>query len=263
MTTTLSPASFSPRFTKFFGGYSCRLMRKKFASVRIEKAGFGVLQEAVQHEGPLVIAMNHPSWWDPIVGVVIRHTYFPDRPSLSPIEMKMYDRFKFMRKLGLFGIDPDHRNALREMVAYVRAQCDEHRRTAFFITPQGAFTDVRKPIVVRPGVGAIASTLDNARVLVLLSEFSFWHDKRPEAHILIRECEAPMRLSTASWTRAIRSAMQTGADDLADLVIAREETAFSTMLDRSGAQVNPLFDLWQRLRGRRADVTPAERGARA
>ena len=263
MKGALAPASPSPRFLRFFGGYSCRLLRKRFANVRLERTSEEVLQRAQTHNGPLIIAMNHPSWWDPIVGVAIRHTYFPDHPAFSPIEMPMFERFRFMRKLGMFGIDPEHPDALNDMVEYMRTQCDSQPRSAIFITPQGTFTDVREPIVVRPGIGALASKLTDARVITILAELSFWHDKRPELLLLARECEVPTRPSTASWTRQIRNAMQDGADELARLVIARDENAFEPMLDRSGSDINPAFDLWQRLRGRNARVSPTRRGARA
>lgn len=263
MRPAVVPASPSPRFLRFFGGYSCRLLRKRFSSVRSERTSVDTIRHAQAHEGPLIIAMNHPSWWDPIIGVAIRHTYFPDRHALSPIEMAMFERFRFMRKLGMFGIDPEHANALTEMVGYVRAECDKQPRTAVFITPQGTFADVREPIVVRPGIGALASNLADARVVTVLAELSFWHDKRPELLLLARACEAPTRHSTASWTRQIRATMQEGADELARFAIARDENAFVPMLKRRGADIHPVFDLWQRLRGRNARVTPAQCGARA
>lgn len=263
MKSALAPASPSPRFLRFFGGYSCRLLRKRFANVRLERTSEEVLHQAQAHHGPLIIAMNHPSWWDPIVGVAIRHTYFSDRPALSPIEMPMFERFRFMRKLGMFGIDPEHPDALTEMVRYVRTECDKQSLTAVFVTPQGTFADVREPIVVRPGIGALASNLPDARVIAILTELSFWHDKRPELLLQARECESPARPSTASWTRHIRETMQNGAEELASLVIARDEDAFVPMLDRSGSDINPAFDLWQRLRGRSARVSPTRRGARA
>ncbi len=263
MTPPIAPASPSPRFLRLFGGYACRLLRKRFAHVCLELASADVLRRAQTHRGPLVIAMNHPSWWDPIVGVAIRHKHFSDRPALSPVEMQMYERFGFMRRLGMFGIAPGHPDALREMVRYVRQECEQSPRSAVFITPQGTFTDVREPIVVRPGIGALASNLPDARVITILAELSFWHDKRPELLLQARECESPARPSTASWTRQIRETMQDGADELASLVIARDEDAFVPMLDRSGSDINPAFDLWQRLRGRSSRISSSRRGAGA
>lgn len=263
MTHAVAPARPSPRFRRFFGGYACRLLRKRFASVRLEGASADVLREVGAHEGPLLIAMNHPSWWDPIVGVAIRHIYFAERPALSPIEMEMYERFRFMRKLGLFGLSPDHPDALVEMVRYVRTECEQSPRSAVFITPQGALTDVREPIVVRPGVGALASALGNVRVVTLVTELTFWHEKRPELLLLARECTTPHRPSTAGWTREIRTRMQLAADELARHSLARNEQAFVPMLARSGSDVNPAFDLWQRLRGRSSRLSPTQPGTRA
>lgn len=263
MTSPIAKATPSPRFLRFFGGYAQRLLRKHFAHVRLERQSDAALRSAAAHEGPLLIAMNHPSWWDPIVGVALRHAYFPGRPGLSPIEMPMFDRFRFMRKLGLFGIDPAHPEALRAMVSYIRAECNHEPRTAVFITPQGALTDPREPILVRPGIASLATALPSARVLCVLAELTFWHDKRPELMLLVRPCPAPETPTTAAWTRAVRAEMQSGADELARLAIARDEAAFVPMLAPKGSAVNPAYDLWQRLRGRSARIDPARRGARA
>lgn len=261
MTTPIAPARTSPRFVRFFGGYACRMLRKRFASVHLEQESGQVLRDAAAHDGPLVVAFNHPSWWDPIVGVAIKHLYMPDRPAIAPIEMAMFERFGFMRRLGMFGIDTEHPDAARAMVQYVCECHEQDSRIALFLTPQGGFTDVRAPVVVRPGAGAVASTLDDVRVLALLSELVFWEDKRPELLLLARECPRPARPTTAGWTRTIRDGMQGGADRLAELAITRSAEPFVPILARIGSDVNPAYDFWQRLRGRRSQITPRQRGA--
>lgn len=261
MTAPIAPASASPLFVRFFGGYACRMLRKRFASVQLERQSEAVLRAAAAHDGPLVIAFNHPSWWDPIIGVAIKHVYMPDRSAIAPIEMAMFDRFRFMRKLGMFGIDTEHPDAARAMVRYVRECHENEPRLGIFLTPQGGFADVRAPIVVRPGAGAVASAMDDVRVLAILVELVFWEDKRPELLMLARACSQPARPTTAGWTRSIRESMQGGADRLAELAIARSTEPFVPMLARTGSDVNPAYDLWQRLRGRRSHITPRKRGA--
>lgn len=263
MNAPIAPARTSTRFVRLFGWYACRLLRKRFACVRLERASEPLLRSASSHEGPLIIAMNHPSWWDPIVGMSIKHRYLGDRPGVSPIDMAMFERFGFMRRLGMFGLDASHPGALPAMTRYVREQCERDPRTALFITPQGAFADVREKLVVRPGVGAIAAALQNVRVIAMGVEPVFWEDKRPELLLRVGECPSPESPTTASWTRAIRRAMQSNADGLAQLALARDESAFIPMLARAGSDVNPAYDLWQRMRGRSARITPAGRGARA
>ncbi len=263
MTSPIAPARASPWFLRFFGGYTCRLLRKNFTAVRLEREGDAVLRSAADHDGPLILAFNHPSWWDPIVGVALRHRYLSDRPGLSPIEMAMFERFGFMRRLGMFGIDVDHPEAGRAMVEYVVSCQQRDPDLALFLTPQGEFADVRQPIVVRPGAGAVAAKLENVRVLAVLSEFVLWTDKRPEVLLLVRECARPEHPTTAGWTRSIRDGMQAGTDQLAALAIARDEAPFLSMLERRGSNVNPAYDLWQRLRGRTARVSDHRHEAKA
>lgn len=261
MTGAIAPARASPRFVRFFGGYACRLLRKRFASVRLERGSEQALRAAAALDGPLIVAFNHPSWWDPIIGVAIKHLYMPDRPGIAPIEMAMFERFGFMRRLGMFGIDTGHPGAAQALLEYVRECHERDPRFGLFLTPQGEFADVRAPIVVRPGAGAVASGLEDVRVLAILSELVFWEDKRPELLLLARACPPPTRPTTAGWTRAIRGCMQGGADRLADLAIARSDEPFESILTRTGSNVNPAYDLWQRLRGRRSNVTLKQRGA--
>jgi hypothetical protein len=143
------------------------------------------------------------------------------------------------------------------------AECQRREpNIALFLTPQGQFADVREPIRVRPGAGAVAATLGNARVLAVLAELVFWTDKRPEVLLLVRECATPVHPTTAGWTRGIRDGMRSGAEQLAELAMARDGAPFLPMLQRRGSNVNPAYDLWQRLRGRSAGVSD-RRGAKA
>ena len=260
MNDPIAPARPSPRFARFFGAYARRMLRRNFASVRLEQQSDPVLRGAASHAGPLIIAFNHPSWWDPIVGIVVKQEFMPDRPALASIEMAMFDRFRFMRRLGMFGIEPDHPDALRALTRYVADRVAENPRTALLLTPQGGFTDVRAPVVIRPGAGSVASALPDPRVITLVSELVFWHDRRPELLMMARPCPPPRHPTTAGWTRAIRDAMQDAASDLASRSVARDEAAFRPLFTKAGSDINPIYDAWQRLCGRSSRVTPARRG---
>jgi len=260
MTPPIVPARGSPRFVRFFGAYACRMLRKRCSSVLLERQSEQVLRDVETHDGPLVVAFNHHSWWDPIVGVALKHIYMPDRPGIAPVEMEMFERFGFMRRLGMFGVDIEHPAAARAFVEYVQDCQRQEPRLGLYVTPQGAFADVRVPIVVRPGTGAVAASLPNVRVIAIVSELVFWEDKRPELLILARGCDKPAQPTTSGWTRTIRKGLQGGADALAKLAIARSTEPFVPMLVRSGSDINPIYDLWQRLRGRRSHVTPKQRG---
>jgi hypothetical protein len=256
MTPAIAPARHSALFLRFFGWYSCRLLRKRFASVRIADESDTLFREAAKSDRPVVIAMNHPSWWDPIVGVAIKHLYMRKRFVISPIEMTMYERFGFMKRLGLFGIDLDHTHATAAMLDYVNGCAEAHPNLAIFITPQGEFSDVRTPVVVRPGIAKVIQSLDDPIVLSLAIEPVFWHDQRPELLLRAGRCNKPVQQTTTGWVRAIRDSMQQNADLLAEQSVARDAEYFKQLFVRKGSTVNPAFDLAQRARGKSATVTP-------
>ena len=256
MTQVIAPARHSERFLQFFGWYSCRLLRKRFASVRFADGSDAIIRNAADSDRPVVIAMNHPSWWDPIIGVTIKHLYMRKRSAISPVDMAMYKRFGFMKRLGLFGIDLDHPNATSAMLEYVRGCVDVNPDLALFITPQGEFCDVRTPVVVRPGIAAVAQSLRDPTVLSLAIEIAFWHDQRPELLLRAEHCDQPAHPTTTGWVRTIRETMHHNTDRLAKLSVARDSEAMTPVLARNGSSVNPAFDLWQRARGRSATVSP-------
>lgn len=264
MNQAIAPARHSDRFLRVFGWYSCHLLRKRFASVRIADETDAIMRETAESGRPVLIAMNHPSWWDPIIGVMIKHHFLRERFAISPIDLAMYKRFGFMKRLGLFGIDLDHPNAGSAMLEYVRTCAASHPDLAVLMTPQGEFRDVRAPIAIRPGIASVALALENAAMLSLSIELTFWHDQRPELLLRFERCEQPEHESTTGYVRVIRDCMRRNGERLSELSVARDVQNLRPLLTPKGPKVNPAFDLIQKVRGRSAEVTPRrERGTEA
>ncbi|NBV62900.1 MAG: hypothetical protein EBR71_00200 [Planctomycetes bacterium] len=59
--------AWSPRFTAFFGWYVERKLRGAFHAVRILPESDAALQAMRAHAGPVLVALNHASWWDPLI----------------------------------------------------------------------------------------------------------------------------------------------------------------------------------------------------
>mgnify|MGYP000993081526 CR=1 FL=1 len=167
--------------------------------------------------------------------------------------------FSMFRRLGIFGLEHTDPGALSAMTAYVRAEFDRDDRTLFWLTPQGEFVDVRLPVRPRPGAARLAAAL-NAQVLCIASELVFWADQRPEMLLRMQTCPPPPERTLRAWHRSIEACMNENARALSDLVCARDEQAFDVIIS-SGQKVHPLYDAWQRLRGKRTsiDLTEAQR----
>ncbi len=246
------------------------MLRKDFHAVLASRGSTQVLASLNSDTRPLIVLMNHSSWWDPLVGLYLARTLIPERPMLGPMEAEQLAKFSFFRRLGIFGIDPDHPEAMNTLVNHVTASFAKRPSTAFWLTPQGEFTDVRTPIRLRPGAAAVAAKLDTqhsegCRCVVIAAELVFWTDRRPELLLNLRaiDDDDSRRASTLGWTRAMTRTMQTVADELAVQAKARDATAFDVLLGSGDGQINWLYNLWLTLTGRSATLTAKKRTAAA
>lgn len=258
----LIPAAPLPRVQGGFHWYLTRLFRKSFAGIWIASSTRSLLEELNAQTGPAIVLVNHASWWDPLVALMLARRFMPMRSLLGPMEAEQLRKFSFFRKLGVFGINPDDPASLEAMTAYVRSRFEADPRTVLWITPQGQFADVREPIRLRPGAAAVAARSPSVTVVSVAVEYSFWSDRRPELFLRFARVGGKAD-STAGWTREMTAVMQQNADALAGLVIARDYAPFSPIMDASRGRINPLYDLWLRLRGRKGDIDAAVRTMRA
>ena len=246
------PGRWNARFFSFFAWYSRRLVARHFHALRLscDSCADGLDAEP----RPLIVALSHSSWWDPIAAVLVKDALMPSRASCSPMDRVQLERFGFFRKIGIFGIDPDDPGAAGPMIEYVMDRMREHARPTLIITPQGRFADVRAPVEVRPGTALLAARLARdgraPRVVGMAVEYPFWIDRKPE--MLVRVCEfaAPEDASRASaWQRALEGGMAANAAALAERAIARDASSFRTLIGSGSGAVHPVFDAWARLRG--------------
>jgi 1-acyl-sn-glycerol-3-phosphate acyltransferase len=255
------PARYDRRVVRVFTWYSERLLKKQFAAVRLEAGGEEHVRALDAVDGPVLVAMSHAAWWDPIVAGLLWRRFFATRTTLAPMDRQELERFAFMRRLGIFGLDPDDATALPAMVAYLEHAMAAHPKPTLVVTPQGRFTDVREPMVVRPGAAAAAARLGVQRAVALAVEYGFWNDKKPEIFLRAMPIEVPSgdaARSTGRWQRALVEAMTENGRRLAELVRARDPSAFTNLLIE-GAKVHPVYDLWLRLTGRGTAISTEHR----
>lgn len=256
--------AWSPRFTAFFGRYVERKLRGAFHAVRMLPESEAALETLRAHPGPVLVAMNHASWWDPLVAVLLHRRHFPDRDNLAPMDAHELRRFRILRRLGIFGIDPDDPGALEAMGAYVQRRLAQMPRSSVIHTPQGRFVDVRQPVVPRPGAAALLAARADMEAWSVAIEYAFWTDARPEVFLRVQQVERPSEPRLAAWQRSLQQAMEANRQSLSDAVQAREPARFLTVLGGRGARVHPAYDLWLRVTGRGNAIDAARRtGARA
>ncbi|MFO0829652.1 MAG: lysophospholipid acyltransferase family protein [Phycisphaerales bacterium] len=245
----LLPATPNPRVRRVFTWYAERMLRRRFHAIRAVRGGGAALADVAAARGPTLLVLSHSSWWDPIVASLLWRRWFAPREVVAPMDRRELERFRFMRKLGMFGIDPDDPASLAAMQAYVIERLVDAPDAVVMLTPQGRFADPREPIVVRPGAASLAAHAGIARAASVAIEYAFWNDQRPEVFLRVEPIEAPASPTTTAWQRAIAAAMRGNAQSLASAVRGRDASQFEAIVG-GAARIQPVYDLWLALTGR-------------
>lgn len=228
-----------------FRKYARRYVRKHFHAVRLSKSSaaldFG--------DEPILIALNHPSWWDPMMGVVLSER-FGAREHFAAIDAVAVERYRFFKKLGFVGVD---QTSLRGAAAFLRTGSAilSKPRHVFWVTAQGRFTDAReRPLALQSGVGHLAARMTAGIVLPVALEYPFWNESTPEALIRIgdplRVAERP-GLDGKAWTTLIETALTANLDALSAEAVRRDPGAFTDLLAGTSG-VGGVYDAWRRLK---------------
>jgi 1-acyl-sn-glycerol-3-phosphate acyltransferase len=237
----------SAQAVKLFAAYTRRYLRKRFHAFRILRSGLPPRDLA----RPLVIFLNHASWWDPLVCILLARQFLPDRTSFAPIDAAMSARYHFFRHLGFFPIE---QKAPRGALAFVRKAhavlaSPDH---ALWLTPQGRFVDVReRPLRFQNGLGALAAREPDAAFAPLAIEYAFWAEPRPEILCTFGNPIVPhnARRDASEWTSFFTEALETLQNDLSARSCRRETTDWLT-LNRGRSDVSGVYDAWRWARAR-------------
>ncbi len=165
------------------------------------------------------MVVNHPSWWDPLIGLVLSESMPEWRVHFAPIESQGLAQYRFLERLGFFGIDTASPRGgltfLRTGVAIL-----SRPEGVLWITAQGEFVDPRdRPIVLKPGIGHLIHRLEGALIVTLAIEYPFWNDRCPE--VLTRfgpviAVDSGRSLPPEEWTAIVAVALEETQDGLAE-----------------------------------------------
>lgn len=243
----------SPWLLQWFSVYTRRHLRRHFHAIRLSR------HSPLPQPGadvPVILYLNHASWWDPLVCLELKNRFFADRTGYAPIDAAMLKKYRFFRRLGFFGVE---QKSMRGALQFLRLaqQILIRPNTLLALTPQGRFADVReRPINFQSGIGHLANRIDRAVFVPMALEYGFWHERLPE--VLVRFGE-PVRTIDASrtpreWTAILEQKLGEAQDTLAAQAQRRNDNDFQVLLrGRSGAA--PIYDLWraarERFRGRK------------
>lgn len=252
----------SPLLLRWFRGYSRRYLQRHFTAVRQLR----LTPPPADQPGALVVYLNHPSWWDPLLALFLASETWPARRVYAPMAAHSLERYGFFRKLGCFPVEQDSLAGARRFLTTARAVVNVPN-TALWLTPQGAFTDVRRrPTELQPGLGHLATSLPDGQVVPLAVEYVFWDERLPEALVAWGEPRPASELrgmSAREATGVLAAALESTQDRLADAAAHRDQAMFDALLSgRVG--IGGVYDAWRRWgsRLRRQTFDPAHSGDR-
>lgn len=230
---------------RWFTWYARRYVRRHFHAVRLSPRGVPPGHPNL----PLIVYANHPSWWDPLVCLVLKAEFYSERTAFAPMDAAMLQRYRFFGRLGFFGVEPRRVRGAAQFLRTAEAilQSPEH---LLALTPQGRFVDVRqRPLRFAPGLGHLAARIQGGCFIPMALEYVFWEERLPE--ILVRFGEmVEVRRETHGvfepeyWTRLFEAKLSEVQDALAREAQRRSPKEFLTVL-RGGAGQGGVYDAWR------------------
>jgi len=237
-------AARSPALCSFFGSVMRRQMQRRFHAVRVAKSG----PPRLPQDRAAIVYSNHPSWWDPALFIVLTTTLLRDRKGFGPMEAAQLERYRFMRRIGIFGIEPGTRQGAAAFMRTSSAILADPE-AVLWVTAQGAFADPRvRPVRLRPGTAHLMARLEGVVAIPLALEYPFWTERLPEALCRFGEpLHGANGGSVASWRVRLEERLALTMDALAADAIARDPGRFELVL-RGRSGVGGIYDLSRRVR---------------
>lgn len=234
----------SRRMLAWFSLYLRWYVPRHFHALRLAHAARFL--EASSHDGPVIVALNHPSWWDPLTCILVSRHLLPEHDHYAPMDAAEVSRYRILTAMGLFPVEQD---SPRGAAQFLRAGKEilSRPKSLLWITPQGEFTDARqRPVEFKPGLGALIARLSNAIVIPLAIEYSFWNERLPE---MLVNCGAPVLFpgECQDIDSHLTAALAATQDELAEMAMTRDPLRFETVLDGHSGTGN-IYSLWQRAR---------------
>jgi len=244
--TNIAPPRISKRQLAWFARYVSWYLPRNFHGLHLLR-----LNDTSRLAGiPVLFCLNHPSWWDPLIALYLSQRFFGDRSHFAPIAAAGLAKYKFFERLGFFGIEPGSRRGASRFLELGNAVLSRPEG-AFWVTGQGEFGDVRRPIMLQPGIGHVAHHAGHFAMLPVALEYSFWNERYPEAFACFGEAIVGYggEHLPAQWTSLFARSLQAAMDALSERVQLRRASAFEPLF-KGNAGAGGVYDLWRAMKAR-------------
>lgn len=230
---------------RLLAAYFSRRLRKRFAGVlarglsRLEPWNGGTAGE------PLLIAVNHSSWWDAVLPIVIsckalRHDAY------GIMEEKQLERYRFFTRAGIFSIDRENPRRALESLHYAAGLLRKTGRVLWMF-PQGRILpNDHRPIEPEHGIGRLIGLLEGCTVLPVAFRYELGREELPIAYISVGEGKRfPGEGSPRELSATVAAMLTTELDSLRDTILAESADGFLPLITGRAS----ISTRWDRARG--------------
>jgi 1-acyl-sn-glycerol-3-phosphate acyltransferase len=239
----------SPRHVAFFERAFARFFRRHMRALRL--ARWGRPKAVPAGAASLVVLANHPSWWDGVAAMLLARRLFPEHACFVPMEARALERYPFMRRIGVFGVET---GSARGAAAFLRVAAEVLAAPGriLWVNAPGRFGDVReRPVPVAAAVAHLPRVAPpETAFLPLALEYPFWTERKAE---MLAGFGPPIAgaelagLDRGDRAARLSAALAAAMDGLAEDAIARDPARFETLLlGREG--MGGFYQAWSRLR---------------
>lgn len=207
-------------------------------------------------DGPLIIYMNHPGWWDGYMAFLLDTIVFRERfESYIMMEEKQLRAYRFFSWCGAFSVDRRRPGEAERSINYISRILRAQRNRILWILPQGRIVpNDRRPLTVYPGIARVARQVKHATLWPVALRYEFRGEQRPEAFIRAGPAHTiDSSTSEEQIVAAIQTRLTIAVDGLRDEVNDGRLDDYHTLLQgRPG--INRVWDqiasFWRRSRVR-------------
>lgn len=207
--------------------YLERYVRRRFHNFRL--LGTTGNQLAQVPAGPLIVVLNHSSWWDPLSCLLLARR-MGTRLHRAPMDAAQLQKFPFFRSLGMLALTPGEFGSVRRFAASARNLLLRPGGT-LWITPQGRFVDPREEVSVARAFPTLLRLLPPVPVWSLALEYSFWNEPQPQIFASLRPLQGDLAREMTVHSR-----------QLAEAVAARNSEHWHPLWPDPAPRIHPVMD---------------------
>lgn len=226
---TMITAKKNSLIENLFAVYNKNLIRRYFNALHI--SGLVNCYESTPAL-PLIIYLNHSSWWDGLVAFELSRKMKLD--SFIMMEEKNLKRLSFFRTIGAFSVDRENRRSSLKTLNYVIDLLEDTPNRALWIFPQGEIlhNDVR-PLVFYNGISRIIEKLGKTRILPVALRFEFLDDYKPDIFIKIgavQTISSEQNFNPKKTTKFLADILAANLDELKKEIIEKNFNDFERII---------------------------------